>query len=63
MNRNIENNSVEYGFTLTEIDFVTPYDDRIHNPGIEDIAYGDSYDEYVKEFWELYEEELFDCAN
>lgn len=46
-------------YTLTERDFYPPSDNRLHHLGIEDIPGGDTYDEYLKEFWELYEDELY----
>lgn len=64
MNRNIDNERNEFKnsntYILTKSDFLPPYDDRLYDFGIEDVPNGDSYNEYVKEFWELYEEELFD---
>ena len=44
---------------LTERSFYPPTDYRTHRLDIDDVVGGDSYYEYVIEFWELYEEELF----
>ena len=46
-------------YVLTERDFYPPIDNRLHDLGIEDVLGGDTYDEYLKEFWELYEDELY----
>lgn len=60
--RTISNNKDTYTNVLTEYDFYPPCDTRLHCSGIEDVNGGNSYDEYLMEFWELYEEELFDCG-
>ena len=44
---------------LTEEDFYPIPDDRFHSCGIDDIPDGDNYLEFAKEFYELYEEDLF----
>ena len=45
---------------LRESDLYPPFDDRLHTFGIDDIDGGDSYDDYVKWFWEEYEHEIYD---
>ena len=45
---------------LNDKSFYPPVDERMHDIGIEDISNEYTYDDYLKEFWELYEKELFD---
>lgn len=44
---------------LTEEDFYPIQDDRIHCCGIDDVPGGDTYFKYAEEFYELYEDDLF----
>ena len=53
-------NSLSNFYELSEKDFYPPEDKRTYDSNIRDIKGGDSYDEYVKWFFETYEEELFD---
>lgn len=57
---NQTNNFDLYDCVLTEEDFYPIPDDRMHLCGIDDIPCGDCYFEFAKEFYELYEEDLFD---
>lgn len=50
----MKSNDFEYSI-LNEIE-----DDRIIDSGIDDIEYGDTFDDYLRWFYEEYEEELFD---
>lgn len=45
---------------LVESDFYPPLDDRMHTFEIDDIDGGDSYNDYVRWFWEEYEHEIYD---
>lgn len=45
---------------LNDKSFYPPTDERMHDIGIEDISREYTYDDYLSEFWELYEKELFD---
>lgn len=45
---------------IRESDFYPPSDDRLHTFGIDDIDGEESYDDYVKWFWEEYEDEIYD---
>lgn len=45
---------------LKEEDFYPVPDDRMRFCGIDDIPGGDNYAEFAEEFYELYEEDLFD---
>lgn len=45
---------------IRESDFYPPSDDRFHTFGIDDINGGETYDDYVKWFWEEYESEIYD---
>ena len=45
---------------LNEKSFYPPADERLHDIGIDDISSEYTYDDYLSEFWELYEKELFD---
>ena len=45
---------------LEESDFYPPEDYRMHTFCIDDIDGGDTYDDYVKWFWEEYECEIYD---
>jgi hypothetical protein len=56
----VQNNRNTDRDILTEQSFYPPFDDRFHCLGIEDVPNGDTYDEYLEDFWKLYENELFD---
>lgn len=45
---------------LEESDFYPPEDNRMHCSGIDDVDGGDSYEDYVKWFWDEYENEIYD---
>ena len=45
---------------LTERDFYPPKDTRVIKSGVSDIYGGDRFEDYVEEFYEEYESELFD---
>jgi len=47
-------------YELTEKDFYPPEDTRIYQSGVEDIIDGDNFADYVKAFYEDYEDEIFD---
>lgn len=58
---NINNEHYLDGYVeIKESDFYPPSDDRLHTFGIDDIDGGESYDDYVKWFWEEYEYEIYD---
>ena len=50
-------NSIDDDFCLTDSDFYPPYDDRILESYIEDIEDSDSFEEYARYIFDLYEEE------
>ena len=52
--------SKRINYELTEKDFFPPKDTRLYQSGVEDINGGDNFDDYAKEFFDLYEKELFD---
>lgn len=45
---------------LCENDFYPPEDSRLYVSGIDDIDGGDSFEDYVKYFWEMYEGDIYD---
>lgn len=47
-------------YELTEKDFYPPEDNRLYNSGIDDVIDGDTFEEYIKYFYENYENEIFD---
>lgn len=47
-------------YELTEKDFYPPEDTRYYQSGVEDIEGGDNFADYAKEFFNLYEDELYD---
>lgn len=47
-------------YELTEKDFYPPEDTRYYQSGVEDIDGGDNFADYAKEFFDAYEDELFD---
>lgn len=47
-------------YELTEKDFYPPEDTRVYQSGVEDIIDGDSFADYVRSFYEDYENEIFD---
>lgn len=46
-------------FELDEKSFYPPDDDRLCCSGIDDIEGGDNYEDYVKWFWDEYEDEIY----
>lgn len=64
LNENDKDDLIRYWYldwdgVLTEEDFYPIPDDRFHSCGVDDIPDGDNYLEFAKEFYELYEEDLF----
>lgn len=51
--------SLMYDVELEESDFYPPKDGRLYCSGIDDVLGGDSFDDYAKEFWELYENDIY----
>ena len=47
-------------YELTEKDFYPPMDTRLYYSCIDDIIDGDNFEEYIKYFYENYEDEIFD---
>ena len=47
-------------YVLTEKDFYPPEDDRIYQSGVYDINGGDNFRDYAVDFYEEYENEIFD---
>ncbi|MBR5604287.1 MAG: hypothetical protein IKW51_08810 [Bacteroidales bacterium] len=47
-------------YELTEKDFYPPKDTRCYKSGVQDIKGGDNFADYAKEFFDEYEDELFD---
>ena len=45
---------------LNEEDFYPPPDDRLRESYIEDIEGGDTYEDYLNYFYDLYEDDLWD---
>lgn len=45
---------------LSEKDFYPPSDDRIFTSGVDDMPDGDSFREYVKDFFRYYEDNYWD---
>ena len=56
-NKKIKRNSYR---ELTEKDFYPPEDTRYYKSGVQDITGGDNFADYAKEFFDEYEDELFD---
>lgn len=52
---------IDKAHTLNEEDFYPPCDDRIMYSGLDDIDGGDNYLDYLECFFEVYEDDLFDC--
>ena len=50
-------------FEITEKDFYPPEDKRLYNSVVEDIHNGDSFAEYIKWFFDNYENDIFDNNN
>ncbi len=44
---------------LSESDFYPPVDNRTLHSGVQDIYNGDCFDNYIKEFNKLYDEEFY----
>lgn len=60
-NKNIFREYLDLNYpVLTEEDFYPILDNRIHWCGIDDVPGGDTYFEFAEEFYELYEDNLFD---
>lgn len=51
--------SLMYAVELKESDFCPPEDGRMYCSGIDDVPGGDCFDDYVKEFWEFYENDIY----
>ena len=47
-------------YELTEKDFYPPEDTRCYQSGVDDINGGDNFADYAKDFFDEYENELFD---
>ena len=54
----IKNKGINY--ELSEEDFYPPEDTRCYRSGINDILGGDNFEDYAKDFFHEYEDELFD---
>lgn len=46
-------------YELTEEDFYPPEDKRTFHSGVRNIHGGDNFEDYIKYFYELYEDEIF----
>ena len=62
IDRTIKNSKIYYeiSYEISEKDFYPPEDNRLYQSGINDIRNGDNFSDYVKWFYNMYENEIFD---
>ena len=53
-------NSLNLYHEISEKDFYPPEDNRLYQSWINDIRNGDNFSDYVKWFYSMYENEIFD---
>lgn len=44
---------------IQESDFYPPEDGRLYRSGVDDVPDGDCFDGYAREFWEFYEDDIY----
>ena len=55
--------NIECEIELSESSFTPPQDDRMYRSGVSDIEGGDNFYDYAEWFWDMYENQIFDCNN